>query len=691
MEYSAHRALELLRLGSGIPDAVFREGQEQAIQQVIGGSHRWLVVQRTGWGKSFVYFIAAKLLREAGAGPALLVSPLLSLMRNQIRAAERMGVRAATINSDNETAWPDVEQQLAAGQVDVLLIAPERLANGRFREQVLARIAAQVALLVIDEAHCISDWGHDFRPHYRLIERIVGTLPPNLRLLATTATANQRVMDDLQQVLGPGLRVLRGDLARPSLCLQTIALPSRAARLAWIAEQLQTLPGHGIIYVLTVRDAQQVAGWLQSRGFNVRAYTGRTGEDRPELEQALLDNQVHALVATTALGMGFDKPDLAFVMHYQAPGSVVSYYQQVGRAGRALDSAYGVLLHGEGDRAITDWFIGSAFPSPEEVAAVLGALEEAPAGLTIPELLPRVNLSKQRIEKTVELLSLESPAPIVKVGAAWQLTASRLSPAFWARIERLTDLRRREQQQMQDYLALPFGEHMRFLIAALDGDPSGITAPRLPALPSSVCPGLVRQADDFLHRTALPIQPRLRWPDGGLPSGLRGAIAEDRRAAEGRALCVWRDAGWGELVRRGKYQDGRFAEELAQACAEMVRAWNPQPAPTWVTAVPSLRHPMLVPELAQRVADLLGLRYLAALQKADGRPEQKTMQNSAQQARNVDGSLVATAAPLPRGPVLLVDDLVDSRWTMTVAAALLRQHGSGPVWPVALANTGNDE
>lgn len=320
-----------------------------------------MIVQRTGWGKSFVYFIATKLLREQGHGPALLISPLLALMRNQLLVAQRMGVRADTINSDNPDKCDSVERALMSDQLDLLLISPERLANEHFRTQVLSRVAARIALLVIDEAHCISDWGHDFRPHYRLLERIVRALPPNLRLLATTATANDRVMADLRIVLGPQLEVSRGDLNRPSLLLQTIRLSTQEERMAWLAEQLPTLPGAGIIYTLTVRDAIRLADWLKSRGINVESYTGRTGDARDELEQSLLDNKVKALMATTALGMGFDKPDLAFVVHYQAPGSVVAYYQQVGRAGRALELAYGVLLSGQEDTEVVDYFIETAF------------------------------------------------------------------------------------------------------------------------------------------------------------------------------------------------------------------------------------------------------------------------------------------------------------------------------------------
>ncbi|MEO6061562.1 MAG: DEAD/DEAH box helicase [Thermoflexales bacterium] len=691
MIYSPDRSLQLLRLGCGVPGATFREGQEDAIRRVVEGRGRLLVVQKTGWGKSFVYFIATKLLRENGGGPALLISPLLALMRNQIAAAERMGVRAATINSDNQDDWEAIAARVARNEIDILLISPERLANERFRSEVLAGIAGQISLLVIDEAHCISDWGHDFRPHYRLLERMVRTLPPNLRLLATTATANDRVTGDLANVLGPSLSISRGDLNRSSLTLQTIRLPTQAERMAWLAEQLAALPGHGIIYTLTVRDANQVADWLKTQGFDVESYTGETGERREERESALLHNRVKALVATTALGMGYDKPDLAFVIHYQMPGSVVAYYQQVGRAGRALDTAYGILLSGVEEDNINDWFITSAFPTRQEVANVLGALENEPHGLSVPELLARLNMSMGRVDKTLSLLGLETPAPIVKQGSKWQLTAARLGGGFWARAERLTALRIDEQRQMRAYVNLPFGEHMGFLIRALDGDPGAVTRPALPPLPTSANPVLVGEAIAFLRRTSLPIEPRKMWPAGGMPRfNVKGAIPPGYHAQPGRALSMWGDAGWGGLVRKGKYHDRHFADDLVTACAKMVRAWNPRPAPAWVTCVPSLRHPDLVSDFAQRLAAALSLPFFVVLAKTENRPEQKMMANSAQQARNVDGSIGLAGRPLPPGPVLLVDDLVDSRWTLTLCAWLLRKGGSGEVWPLALAEAGHD-
>ena len=689
MTYDSSHALELLRRGSNIPTAVFRNGQEEAIRHIVEGGTRLLVVQKTGWGKSFVYFIANKLLREAGHGPAILISPLLALMRNQIAAAQRIGIRAATINSDNQTDWDEIEAGVRRDDVDILLISPERLANERFRGQVLARVAERISLLVIDEAHCISDWGHDFRPHYRLLERIIRTLPRNLRLLATTATANDRVMKDLTEILGPQLEISKGDLNRPSLKLQTIRLPNQAERLAWLAEHIPILTGHGIIYTLTIRDAVQVAEWLKSRGLIVESYTGETGERRAEIEQALLENRVKALVATTALGMGFDKPDLAFVVHYQVPGSVVAYYQQVGRAGRALDSAYGILLSGAEDTDITDYFIESAFPTREEAAKVLDAIEREPSGLSIPELLGRINLSKRRIQTTIDLLSLESPAPIVKLDSKWQLTTTSLSDSFWQRTKRLTDLRREEQRQMQEYVKLKSG-HMEFLIRALDGIPGQVSTPLLPDLETHPDPVLVQQAISFLRATSLDIEARKMWPSGGLPRyRVKGKIPIEHQFQTGKALCVWGDSGWGQLVRQGKYKDGRFADELVEACASMIRGWNPKPLPTWITCVPSLRHPKLVPDFSQRLANKLNLPFRVALKKTDDRPEQKTMANSTQQARNIDGAFALDEQQVLTGSVLLIDDMVDSRWTFTVVSWLLLTHGIDNVFPVALALTGH--
>jgi len=410
-----NRVKHLLRVSIDDPHVEFRNDQWEAIEALTQRRERILLVKRTGWGKSVVYFLATRVLRDRGSGPTLLISPLLALMRNQILAAKRIGIRAATINSSNRESWDQVKRELLADRVDVLLISPERLANEDFREDWLLPIASKIGLFVVDEAHCISDWGHDFRPDYLRVVRVLQALPRNVPVLATTATANDRVVEDVAQQLGPRLSVMRGALARDSLRLQNIHLPSKAERMAWLVENVPALPGSGVIYTLTIRDAQRLANFLQSEHIDAHPYWGGLeGEQRERLENRLLMNEVKALVATTAFGMGYDKPDLGFVIHFQRPSSVVHYYQQVGRAGRAVEEAYGILLSGDEDQEITDYFIRTAFPPAANVEEVLSVLQEAEEGLSIPMMLRHLNLRYSQVEKVLKILAVQSPAPVSK-------------------------------------------------------------------------------------------------------------------------------------------------------------------------------------------------------------------------------------------------------------------------------------
>ncbi|SMO73241.1 RecQ family ATP-dependent DNA helicase [Halorubrum cibi] len=393
------QAQKLLERSIG-PDAEFRSDQWEAIDALVNERERLLLVQRTGWGKSSVYFIATKLLRAQGAGPTLIISPLLALMRNQIEDAEQqLGLDAWTINSNNTDEWDDAKQRVLDGDCDVLLISPERLAKPEFRENILAEMEDEIGLLVIDEAHCISDWGHDFRPDYRRIKRILQDLPSHIPVAATTATANDRVIDDVTTQV-PDLRVIRGDLMRDSLRIQTVEMDSRARRLAWLAENLGELPGSGIVYCLTTDEVEMVAKWLTQRGFSAKHYHGgMDGDVRSEREDQLLANEVDALVATNALGMGFNKPDLGWVVHFQRPPNLIRYYQEIGRAGRGLDEAYAVLLSGEEDDRIAEYFIEEAFPAPEDFETVLATIEESDAPLYKYEVLKRANVSWKAASK----------------------------------------------------------------------------------------------------------------------------------------------------------------------------------------------------------------------------------------------------------------------------------------------------
>jgi ATP-dependent DNA helicase RecQ len=679
------RAAGLLRDLAG-PDARWREHQLEAVRDLVEDRARVLCVQRTGWGKSAVYFLAAALLRERGAGPALIVSPLLALMRNQIAAAERLGIRAHTVNSTNREAWDEVRALLEADAVDLLLISPERLSNAEFRAAMLPLFAERVGLLVVDEAHCISDWGHDFRPDYRRLAEMLERLPDGVAVLCTTATANDRVVADVQDQLrlgaGASLRTYRGPLGRTSLRLEVVELPGQADRLAWLATWLPRLPGSGIVYTLTRRDAELVADWLQGRGIAARAYSGDLeGERRIAAEEQLLANEVKAVVATSALGMGYDKPDLGFVVHYQAPGSVIAYYQQVGRAGRGIERAEVVLLRGAEDRRIQDFFIDQAFPRREVVDTVLGYLAEVgEAGATARELTAQVNLGQGRIDALLKVLDVEGA--VARRGSRWTAVEGSGWRYDAERYAHVTALRRREQAAMAG-----FGADGRCLMRALQeelDDPEPRDCGRCAVCAGArydgaLDPGLVRAATLLLRTRPLVLEPKKMAPDA---SGAMRKIPEDVRAEEGRALARLGDGGWDPAVQAGR-AGGRFADELVDAAAEAVRAWGVSAA--WVAAVPSHRTGDLVPDFARRLASALGLPWVPALERVADGPPQREMANAAQQVANVRGAF-AVRGDVPSGPCLLVDDVRFSGWTLAMLAGQLRRRGSGPVHPLALTS-----
>ena len=676
------RALEYLRTSLGDPTADFRDGQWEAIQTLVERRGRLLVVQRTGWGKSVVYFVATRLLRDAGAGPTFLVSPLLALMRNQVEAAARIGVRALTINSTNRDAWAGVEQAVAEDTVDVLLVSPERLANDGFRRNVMAHVATRVGLFVVDEAHCISDWGHDFRPDYRRIVRVLEALPEGVPVLATTATANDRVVQDVTEQLGRDVTVVRGPLGRASLQLQATTMPRAAARMAWLAEHLPQIEGSGIVYARTHRDAFRLTDWLRANGIDAETYTGTTDPARRiDLEQRLLANDVKALVATSALGMGFDKPDLGFVVHYQRPGSAVEYYQQVGRAGRAVSQAYGVLLSGEEDDRITDYFIRSAYPPARDVDAVLGALRDAPDGLKVAEIEAALNMSRGQIEKVVRVLDVLDPAPVEKRGAAWHATDAPYD-VDESRGEALEAVRRAEQDELRRYMTSETCL-MLALRRALD-DEGGEACGRCtvclgrPLIDETPDPDLVARAQAFLGESTPEIAPRKQSPD-------RARIPKELQAEPGRALSVYGDAGFGQLVQAGR-EAGAFDSALVEAAAGLVESqWKPSPTPAAVVCVPSLRSPA-VEDFAQALAARMRLPFVRAVEHVRQHAPQREQQNSHYRRDNLRGAFrVRVPEAISGQPVLLVDDVRDSGWTLTVVAAQLRAAGAGRVLPLPLA------
>lgn len=696
-------ALAALRELVGRPDADFHDGQYEAIEALVEGRRRALVVQRTGWGKSAVYFVATLLLRRQGAGPTVLVSPLLALMRDQIAAAERAGVRAVAINSTNAHEWSDVLEQLDRDEVDVLLVSPERLNNPAFREQQLPALVRRIGMLVVDEAHCISDWGHDFRPDYRRLRDLIAQMPSDVPVLATTATANSRVVADVAEQLGSlqadgggrdaaPVLTIRGPLARTSLRLGVLRLRDSASRLAWLLSHLDDLPGSGIIYTLTVAAAVDTARLLRDHGHDVRAYTGQTDtEERAESEGMLKRNEVKALVATSALGMGFDKPDLGFVLHLGAPSSPVAYYQQVGRAGRASESADVLLLPGVEDRDIWHYFATASMPDRERAERVIGALGDAP--ISTPALEAMVDIRRTPLELLLKVLDVDGAVRRVQggwvaTGEPWTYDAERY--------ERIAAERLAEQQHMLDYEQTD-GCRMEFLQRTLDDD-TAVPCGRCDNcaggwFPREIGATASTQAAESLDRVGVPIEPRRAWPTGAdrLSVPVKGRIAAGEQAGEGRALARLTDLGWGGVLRErfaSGAADAAVTPQLLGGCVRVLAAWGWTERPVAVIAMPSRSHPLLVDSLARGLAEVGRLPYLGALEPIGGGPTGQAGGNSVFRLAGVWDRFSAQHLEVPAGPVLLVDDLVDSRWTMTVAARVLRQAGATEVLPFALALRG---
>ncbi len=701
-------------VGDDTGAARLREDQWRAIEALVADRRRALVVQRTGWGKSAVYFVATSLLRARGSGPTVIVSPLLALMRNQVEAAARAGIHARTINSANTEEWEAVQSEIAAGEVDVLLVSPERLNNPDFRDQVLPKLSAATGLLVVDEAHCISDWGHDFRPDYRRLRTMLGDLPPGVPVLATTATANARVTADVAEQLGTGgtsdALVLRGPLDRESLSLGVLRLPDAAHRMGWLADHLGDLPGSGIVYTLTVAAAEEVTAFLRQRGHVVASYTGKTeNAERQQAEDDLIANRVKALVATSALGMGFDKPDLGFVIHLGSPSSPIAYYQQVGRAGRGVEHAEVLLLPGREDEAIWEYFASLAFPSEDLVRRTLDVLSQADRPLSLPALEPLVELRRSRLETMLKVLDVDGAVRRVKggwvaTGQPWSYDAERYE---WVARQRTA-----EQQAMRSYASTD-DCRMEFLQRQLDDEgakPCGrcdnCAGPRFTADMSTAA---LDAARSDLGRAGVEVEPRRMWPTG-LPAvgiSLKGRIPAGEQASSGRALGRLSDIGWGNRLRplfAPQTPDAPVPDDVARAVVDVLADWargpggwapgapEAQPRPAGVVTIASRTRPQLIHSLGSRIAEIGRLPLLGSLEYLGDAPRMPRS-NSAQRLKALDGALtvppsLSSALADAPGSVLLVDDFTETGWTLAVAARLLRKSGATGVLPLVLAVQG---
>ena len=675
------RIYEILRESYG-ENAEFREGQKEAIEAVVNGK-RTLVVQKTGWGKSLVYFLATKLLKEKKKdGITLIISPLLALMNNQIDSAKKLGINVKTINSDNKDEWDNIISDICDNNtVDALIISPERLANADFVKDCLDKIKNRVNLFVVDEAHCISDWGHDFRPDYRRIVKILQLLPGNVPVLATTATANDRVVNDIVAQLGENLVISRGELIRESLAIQVIKLQKKEDRLAWLAENIEKMPGSGVVYCLTKADCDLVTDWLNENNIKSEKYYADISKEGKAITlEKFQKNEIKVLVATVAFGMGYDKPDIGFVIHFQRPANIVSYYQQIGRAGRGIELAYAVLLCGEEDEHINQYFINSAFPTEKDMNIVVDFITDNP-GKSISEIRGALNIKENRVDKTLKYLTVGDDiyTEYVNRKKGYYKSAKKWEPDL-ERSEGITAIRYKEMQDMDEFTKQK-GCYMKYIAEKLDDVNAKVCGK------CSNCRGLlfdetvgaetVQMAQQFIKSKFGVIEPRKQFPD-------KTKIESEYQFKSGIVLSNYADAGYGMAVQKGKYLDGYFSDELVDASVKILSEFIKNNNIEWITPVTSKRHPQLVPDFAKRLADRLGIGYFEGIKKFNAE-EQKKFENSKGQYQNANDSF--EIIQVKKENILLVDDMVDSRWTFTVCAMKMREMGSGDIYPFALANT----
>ena len=671
-------------------NARFRPGQYEAIERTIK-EKRLLVVQKTGWGKSLVYFICTKLLREEGAGVTLVISPLLALMDNQLSAARKMGLNCAALNSTTANERELILMGMEANTYDLVLATPESLMNKKFR-QYLPDI--RIGLLVIDEAHCISDWGHDFRLEYNKIYRVIEQLQPNVPVLATTATANNHVIEDLQNQMGKP-KVSRGHLMRDNLSIQILPLSDKESRYAWILDNIGRLPGTGIIYCLSRKDCTWLSDFLCENGISAEPYFSGDGEQEKKSQETLkrfLNDEIKVIVSTIKLGMGFDKGNVSFVIHFQCPKNVIAYYQQIGRAGRNISFARTFLMLGGEDYRIHKGFIENAFPSEPEMKRIRQYITACPGVCTVNKICAAIDISKKKILKVLDFLEdeglIEKEWHSSTSGKPYAVYKSTAAPFVYRgeHYEEIKQIRYRELEQMHT-IADTSECLSRTVVSCLDDiedhdcgicsncDPKG----RFPVTVSAVSK---RRAIDFLENLTIPIDPWNYWPRNNLVADTKNYYPN----LQGIALSKYNE-GLGKLVRDGKYSTQKFDGQLVRKGARVLKKYIKEHDLCCVTAVPSL-NTNVVPDYAKRLADACGLPYVDLLRKTN-RSHQKDLNNTAHQFVNAYKSFESiSSASIPSG-VILVDDMVDSGLTLAVCGARLGQAGCERVFPLALADAGS--
>ncbi len=666
-------------------NASFREGQYEAIEATL--SHkRTLVVQKTGWGKSLIYFVCSKILKAQNKGLTIIISPLLTLMENQIEQATQFNLKCEQLNSSTYERHEEILNGMANNQYDLIFATPETLCKTNIITS-LSSGSINIALIVVDEAHCISDWGHDFRLEYTKIKDIITTLPESTHILATTATANNIVINDINEQFGGDTFISRGSLTRKSLNIQTSVFNDDYEKYAFILQHIQSIPGTGIIYCLTKNDCESLSEFLNMHNISARPfYSGLNNDFNNETLSLFKENKIKAIVATIKLAMGFDKGDVSFVINYDIPKNITLCYQEIGRAGRNIDNAYIIILFSNRDIKINNFFIEQAFPTEEDSLDVYNCVKNN-NGITKRAIQSLVNIQSGKINKSIDFL--EHDGFIYKDNNKYY-TAPKTYFYNKEHYNAITKQRYEDLENMKNIINVKTCLS-KYIVNKLDDTTAQncgkCTNCRQKLLFSTnLNEQALREAHNFIDNKYIVIEPRKMWLDG--QSNKKIPLINEI----GFALTKYNNSFYGDLVKQGKYGDLKgFSDKLLNKVCDVIPKLFAKQKILYITAVPS-KNSTLVEDFTKQVAEKLHLKYIKILEKITN-THQKDQQNSSYQCSHARSSfkIIDNIQHPHNYNIILLDDMKDSGWTLTVCGYLLREYGFEKVFPFALADSSNKD
>jgi len=664
------QAETLLKKTFGLPN--FYDEQWETISKILNGE-RVLLIEKTGFGKSLCYQFPATTFE----GLTVIFSPLIALMRDQVKKLNALGIQARCINSEQTPEENnEIIEDAKLGKLKILYIAPERQESPAWID---ATQEMKLSMVVIDEAHCISVWGHDFRTAFKRIINLVNLLPQGMPVLATTATATKRVEGDIMQQIGNGVQVIRGSLMRDNFSLFVLKVNSEDEKLIWLGQNLDKLPDSGIIYTGTRSNTEIYSNYLTWLGIPVSNYNaGLNAESRIQVEDGLIANKWKAIVSTNALGMGIDKPDIRFVIHTQMPQSPIHYYQEIGRAGRDGNPSIIILLFNPNeDVKLPRSFIESGKPSIEKYNKVINALKSQMLGER--DLQKATNLTQTPI-RVIKADLIEQK--IIREIAGKKYEYIMNAPALDTKsFEALRNDKLKELESMIDYIETK-KSRMNFLCEYLGDAPNASFTncdnTGLPKLSVKVTDEWTKKLNDFREQY---------FPELEVES-------KDSNIVNGLAASYYGVSTVAEALHRSKYEKGGdFPDFLLRLTLKAIRKKLGKEKVDLVLYVPPTSSGNLVRNFAEKIAATLKVSISHDLTKVRTTEPQKIFQNSWLKKDNVSGAFSYTEPDEIEGKsILLIDDIFDSGATLKEIGKLLTKFGARQIIPIVIAKTvGGDQ